>query len=598
MIAKDEERFIAKCIESVRAIVDEIVVVDTGSTDATKKIAGNLGASVYNYAWDDNFSNARNYAISKAKSGWLLLLDADEELDRDGHDILLSYINTTPLDGAHFMVRNYTGKYSSQHYTTHIAMRLIKNNGRYHFEGEIHEQIACEDAEDIQQRFILLDVILHHYGYLDDVAAEKQKRKRNMPILEKQLEQTPTEPFILFNMGNEYLSMRDYKKALEYYGSSLENTGSRTAAFVPHLYFRMANAYENLGRYTDALKLLSQAIKDYPRCVDYQYARGCLLFRLRRYTLAIAALEKCLHAKPAPPALVFIPGCGTYRASHTLGNIYEELEDYQKALDCYNKALSYNPKYLSALYRAGSALNRMCADKSVAAKRIFEYFNNQENASNLIVGADILINEGLYGQALDALKDSHCAGYEEELSALRGSALFYCGRSGEAKSFLSKACLSPAAPKTWLLPNLLPQSAQLLLLCAFEEMNRDEIDAALQAATRVCSQPETAVCTLADQILSGSESADPGYLNEGICELDAIIGLLGMVLRGKRCLLFEKLLHLLNFVEAKNVMLRLAALYYENEYRDAALEYVLRSIRELDCLDACGALILFKQVVI
>jgi tetratricopeptide (TPR) repeat protein len=373
-------------------------------------------------------------------------MDADEELDPDSREPLLHFINTTDLDGAHFKVRNYTGRYSPQHYTTHIAMRLVRNNGRYFYTGAIHEQITCENAENIQQRFAPIDAVVHHYGYLDDVVAEKQKRKRNIPILEKQLARTPEEPFALFNMGNEYLSMRDYEKALAYYGKSLENAQDKSIAFVPHLYFRMASAYESLGRYADALKLLARAETDYPRCVDYEYARACNLLKLRRYTLAIEALENCLNAQPAPASLEFLPGCGTYRASHLLGDIYGQLEDYPKALTYYNMTLNYNSKYLSALYRAGSALNCLYADKDAVRAKLFEYFNDKGHTPNILVGADILINEELYEQALAALLNAaEPAGREDELNYLKGSACFFLGRDGEARSPLLAVCEDASA---------------------------------------------------------------------------------------------------------------------------------------------------------
>ena len=225
MIAKDEEKILERCIRSALDLVDEIVVVDTGSTDDTAALAESLGATVYAYQWDDNFANARNFAISKAESDWLLLLDADEALDQSSVEIIRAFINTTDLDGAHLRMRNYTGNYSAENYSLHSPLRLLRNNKLYYFTGAIHEQITSDAFEKLSPRFQVLDAIVHHYGYLDAVVKAKQKRRRNIPILEKQLAENPEEPFTLFNMGNEYVALQDYKTALQYYEKGIATSG-------------------------------------------------------------------------------------------------------------------------------------------------------------------------------------------------------------------------------------------------------------------------------------------------------------------------------------------------------------------------------------
>lgn len=217
VIARDEQQNIARCIGSVKGIVDEIVVVDTGSTDDTIRVARSLGAEIYSYAWDDSFSNAKNYALEKARAQWLLLLDADEALETADGDKLLEFINTTKFDGAHLSIRNYTGVYHPDNYLLHSGFRLLRNTGRYRYVGDIHEQITDGVCDRLRERFTTLDITVHHYGYLDDAVSAKKKRQRNIPILERQLEKAPGDAFTLFNLGNEYLSMNEYKRAIEYY---------------------------------------------------------------------------------------------------------------------------------------------------------------------------------------------------------------------------------------------------------------------------------------------------------------------------------------------------------------------------------------------
>ena len=174
MIVKDEEKLLEACLQSINDIVYEIIIVDTGSKDNTIEIAKKYSANIFSYTWDNSFSNARNYSINKAKGDWLLLLDADEQLVQEDKQKLLDFIKSTSFDGAHFKMYNYIGEYGSINYTTHNALRLLKNTGEYYFVGDIHEQIARKDGQKMDNKFALLDVRLKHYGYLDNIVKEKR----------------------------------------------------------------------------------------------------------------------------------------------------------------------------------------------------------------------------------------------------------------------------------------------------------------------------------------------------------------------------------------------------------------------------------------
>lgn len=596
MIAKDEERNIRRCIESARELVQEIVLVDTGSSDATITLAEGLGAKVYSYAWDDSFANARNFAIGQTQSDWLLLLDADEALDKSSFPIITEFIHTTALDGAHFRIRNYSGRYSPDNYSLHSAMRLLRNNGKYRYVGEIHEQITSEEDEKISERFTTLDAIVHHYGYLDDIVTEKQKRKRNIPILENQLKKNPDEPFTLFNMGNEYLSMHEYSVALQYYQKALGKVDNHRIAFVPHLYFRMISSYESLCEHEQALKIIQAGLAAYPRCTDYEFLRAGILQRCKRYTLAIDSMEACLKMGNPPASLEFLPGCGTYRPAFQLGELYRELEDYGRAVKYYTIALSHKPDLYTALYRAGAALNRLYADKNEVRGRLFAYFENPRYAPNALVGADILVNEGLYSQALESLEDlTDTQGREAELAYVKGRALFYMGRLKDAAALLETACEAPEAPVV-ILRGIRPAGALMRFASGLMQGDETLLDRALLQVGVHCSPNEYAAAKLMKGIFLEQPQEDPHYENEGSAELAAMVGILGMLLKCGRLELFDRMLHALNYVDAKEVLLSLAELYDEHGYYKLAAEYALRSIKELDHIDAAGVGILFRRL--
>lgn len=595
MIAKDEEKNIERCIKSARGLVDEIVVADTGSVDSTAAIARSLGAKIYDYPWDDSFANARNFAMSKAESGWLLLLDADEALDPDGISAIIDFIKTTDLDGAHFRVRNYTGTYSPDCYSLHSALRLLRNSGEYRFRGDIHEQVVAREPGELSRRFTTLPVTIHHYGYLDAAVREKQKRRRNMPILEKQLRENPDEPFILFNMGNEYLSMQDYGTALQYYEKALENLSNKRLAFVPHLYFRVVCCHAHLGRHEQALATAREGLDLYPSCTDFMYLRGDILHRCRRYTLAIEAYEACLTMGNPIPALEFLPGCGTYRAAYQLGEIYRELEDYGRALRNYDLALSHKQNLYAALYRVGGALNQLFPDKDEAARKLFACFADPKYAPNALLGADILINEGLYPPALAALEGLNAAeGRETELAYVRGRALFYQKQFREALPLLESVCGAPETAR-YILRGVRPRSALMLFALGLMEGGAGLLEKALDDVRACCTAPECAAAGLMKNIFAGIPQEDPGFPDGGKAELAAMLQILDMILKCREFDLFERMLRALNYVDAKDVLLRLGELYAGNGLPQMAAGAVIRSVKELDYLDAMGVEILLRE---
>lgn len=597
MIAKDEEMNIERCIQSVEGLAAELVVVDTGSTDDTVNIAQRLGATVYEYPWDGSFANARNFAMGKAHSEWLLLLDADEALDPGSKQIIADFVHTTDLDGAHFRIRNYTGQYSPDNYSLHNALRLLRKSDRYHFQGALHEQIVSDGGENLSSRFTSLEAVVHHYGYLDEVVEKKQKRRRNIPILEKQLEQNPTEPFYLFNMGNEHLSNQDFQAALTYYNRALEHLTNRNIAFVPHLYFRLIHCYESMGAYERALQTVRAGLHDFPRCTDYEFRRAGILHRLRRYSLAIESYEACLKLGTPPSSLEFVPGCGTYRAACQLGQLYRELEDYMRAIHYYDLALTLKPNLYGVLYQLGDVLNRIEPDKNAVAQKLFAYFANPKYTPNALLGADILTEEGLYPQALASLESLVSQdGHEVELVYVKARALFYQQKLEEAVPLLDHVCQTAQSAGA-ILRGIRPLSALMLFSAAMMRNDEARMPQALEYVRSLCSESEIAVSALMWDLYRNRTPEDPHYAEEGKAELAAMFTILKQILRCHRFDLFERMLQALNYVDTKEVLLYLAQFYADQGLLPLAADHVLRSVKELNVLNLEGASILLRHLL-
>jgi len=590
MIVRDEEKNIARCIESVRGLVDEIVVVDTGSKDNTVAVARQYGARVYRYRWDGSFANARNYAMQKARSDWLLLLDADEELDRSAWEPLRRFIETTDKDGAHLRVRNYTGTYSPDRYNLHNAMRLVRNNGKYAFSGAIHEQLTRDGSMNLGGRFAVLDLVVHHYGYLEEAVREKNKRARNKPLLEKMLEEKPDDPFTLFNMGNEYLSSGKHLEALEYYRRAREQVRDLSVAFVPHLYFRMASALDALGRTQEALKVLEEALSIYTTGTDFEFLRGSIYLRQHRYTMAIESFEKCLAMGRPPAALEFLDGCGTFRPAYLLGEIFARLEDWGRALKYFSKTLELSPTMTAALAQAGRALNKLYEDKERVRRELFRFFANPAYPPNILAAAEILIHEELYGEALaalDTLPQGHKLTAREAI--LRARALTYLGERDRAEAEMARALEADRNAAA-------PECARLLLALALRDEDEEGQNKALELARSIQNPAVSNAYELLADIARGREPEPRAFENGGEGELEALMAVYDDLLRMRCFELFEKLLRALNFIDRPEILLRLGHLFDQRGFADLAVSYVLRSVRELDIIDEPGAHILGRHV--
>ncbi len=183
MIVRDEERFLGACLESARAVVDEMIVVDTGSRDATVAIAEKFGARVLHYAWEDDFAAARNRSLAAASGDWMLVLDADERLDPASAPKIREAVAAADCEIGllRFVNMTDTGP-SGQEW---LAPRLYRLGPGLRYIGRIHEQVV-QPAGRVRSRVV--DAVVLHYGYQVSIYSERQKRARIARLLERALE--------------------------------------------------------------------------------------------------------------------------------------------------------------------------------------------------------------------------------------------------------------------------------------------------------------------------------------------------------------------------------------------------------------------------
>ena len=589
IIAKDEEAAIGRCLASVKNLVDEIILVDTGSTDKTCGIAAAHGAKVIPFTWDNDFSRARNFSLSYANSDWILLLDADEELLPASREPFIEFINTSPFDGCHFSMHNLLNHQGE--FTVHEAFRLLRNNGSYHFRGAIHEQIVRKDGLPSPGAFTSDSrIIVNHYGYLEEIVAAKKKRDRNIPILEKEIAQDPHNAFTLFNLGNEYLAQNQTEEAYRYYRQAYGRMDVNQA-YAPHLYYRMILCLKASKAYTQAIKLCDEALGIYPKCTDILYMKGRIYVDTNALFPAEACFLKCLEIGEPPGSLKFLNGCGNFRAALALGELYQENEDLDRSLDYYNLALKTDGSLYSALYAIGTVLSKKYGNPDQTAAHLASYFSNLNHVPNAMVYCDILLNNKIIGPVLTILEriPVHTAQHWDRLFitskisfltqqwARAYEGFYKISQMGAGEAPILSHCLNDSlwflgiiglADKKYAKDSLilLNQKNQASMAMLFERLG------SLAVKGRQTSKELTDDCLpLLDR-----------YFDD--------------VLRAELYDLFTQSLEILNHFSSRDVLLRLASVYHKNGLKSLAGKTVLRSVRELDFITPESALLLARDL--
>lgn len=218
MIVRNEAKDLPGLLENISNVADEIVVVDTGSKDKTRKIAKrHPKVSLFHHVWNDDFSEARNISLSHAKGDWILVLDADERLENP--DVLSSILSNTDVDAYDVLIYNLQPPGSLTQVEISHLPRLFRNKG-YQYEGIIHEQIS-PSLQSKQAKRKLCELTIVHHGYQrETVQGNVQRYDRNLVLLQKQLEHTPNDYYYLYHLALMY-KKTDVEKAKETFQHAL-----------------------------------------------------------------------------------------------------------------------------------------------------------------------------------------------------------------------------------------------------------------------------------------------------------------------------------------------------------------------------------------
>lgn len=346
MIVKDEAANLPRCLASVQGVVDEIVIVDTGSTDTTMTIAKEAGAKVYELPWPNNFAVARNHALQYVQADWILVLDADEALRSDIVPAL-QQVMQNPHQLVVNLLRQEIGATQAPY---SLMSRLFRHHPAIKFERPFHEVIDASveqllDTEPEWQVSYLPEVAIEHYGYDAATINQKSKLERAQTMMQTYLKTHPGDAYVCSKLGGLYVQIGEIAKAILLLQRGLQTVSD------PH------NQYElhyHLGLAYSANQQLELAEQQYQTALEQPIpealkigARTNLGNLLQEWGVLDASYRQFLQVVQIAPNLAM--------GHFNLGVSLRALGEVAAAIQSYQRALRLQPDYPEAYQNLGAA---------------------------------------------------------------------------------------------------------------------------------------------------------------------------------------------------------------------------------------------------
>ena len=306
LIVRNEEAFLGGCLASVREVADQIVVVDTGSTDRTVEIARSYGAEVYEFTWCDDFSAARNAVLEHVRGDWVLMLDADEELTEEGRRELAAALEQPEVMAWRLPMVDVGHEDEGVSYVP----RLFRNAPGLFYVGRVHEQVFS--SVEVRRREWGLEcrigkVLLRHHGYRPEVIRDRNKIERNLRLLEQAVEELPGEPHLLMNLGLELVRSGREAEGLERYREAFEAMSRKPAAeVVPELretlLTQMASRLLGARQYEEVIRVMTSPLArgHGGLTASMHFALGLAHLERGQFREAADQMRQCLAKRERP----------------------------------------------------------------------------------------------------------------------------------------------------------------------------------------------------------------------------------------------------------------------------------------------------------
>jgi tetratricopeptide (TPR) repeat protein len=382
MIVKNEEDWVAGAVESVRPIVDEVIILDTGSTDLTPDRARCLGARVLESDWQESFAEARNRSLAAATEPWILVIDADERIAACDLQPIREAVAGDAADGYHLIQRNYvsnsrvlgwtrnTGGYeegaSYAGYVDNPLIRLFRNSREIRFHGVVHEIIDPTRLPHL--KFASIPAVIHHYGKVRNEERVAAKQRLYLDLGLKKIHDDPANAKAYLDLGIQHQELMRHADACECFDRAFQMTGQPVA-----LLYR-AISQKQLGQYDAAADLLQYAIELGLDTPEVHLELGNIHMAQNDWEAAQAEYRKCLEMNPDNPVLMF-----------NYGLVLRKTGDIENAILFYNRALSFDPTFCEPIVEL--AVLHLKAGRADEALSLLSRLSRPDAIAQSLIGA-------------------------------------------------------------------------------------------------------------------------------------------------------------------------------------------------------------------
>lgn len=342
MIVKNEEEALPDCLSSIQGLADEIVIVDTGSTDNTKEIARSFGAKIIDSDWRDDFSFSRNISLEHATCSWILWLDADDRLDASAcaniKRLKLEITNLVTVFG--FKVKNVSSNGLGDLF---MQVRMFPNDKRLRFEWPIHEQIILSADRAGYRTLYLSEVEILHTGYHDE-AIKRKKALRNRAILEREMPRLGHFPSFRAAYGDTFAMRDEWEEAIKAYQSVLEipDCKQRHSDIHDFMFVTIALGYKHLGKSEEALQWVDKGLKNTPEKLELLFLGGDTSFDSGDWDRAFGYYTQALRVPEAISTTPVDPVALKSKILMRLSQIHRKRKELDSAKHCLEQLTSLN----------------------------------------------------------------------------------------------------------------------------------------------------------------------------------------------------------------------------------------------------------------
>ncbi len=470
MMVKNEEKRLPTALASVRPWMDEIIVVDTGSTDRTVEIAQEYGAKIYHHPWEYNFSVHRNQSISYASGDWLFIFDADEELDQETAPQLYDAVRA-PAGINTFLVELYNDITAGGE-TFILHPRLFRNHVGFHYEGLVHNRPM------VSGQVARIGVKLWHYGYNEDAETMEAKHQRRLSMIRKWAEDEPDSFLAHSYLAHTLVSrMESVAEAVDeaYRALELLKQEHGMERHYPHVYYPLINGLAILGRDQEVLRHAPDCLAKVPVYPDPLFFVALTHYKHRRWEELVQAAEQYwklqMEARANPDAFVFFENMTLDQmnlillrwvvAEAFLGHedraeeLFARMDEFNKLEQCSQQALAtlLSHDFIPLTQRLNQRMLQAHPDWTwprELERLVREKLESQQSGDLSRRGHEALA-AGRLDEAVDLLtRAERLSPLSHEVLIDLGQALDRSGQTEQAMPWLMRGLnLSPGQPAAW-----------------------------------------------------------------------------------------------------------------------------------------------------